>query len=392
MPWKETCVMDEKLRFVARLLDGEKLSDLCLEFGISRVTGTKIRDRYLRFGASGLMDRSRRPIKFGNETEPEVVQRVLQLRQLYPTWGPKKLRVKLEDSFPGLRMPAASTIGEILDRHGLTKHRRKRLAKERFEASTLTAGTEPNDVWCVDFKGQFKLKNGIYCYPLTVSDYTSRFLIGCEALTNTQTHGAIETFEALFDEFGVPNIIRSDNGAPFSSRSFGGLSQLSVWWMRLGIRPERTDPGCPQQNGRHERMHRTLKQETTRPAAANMLKQQELFDEFKHVYNFKRPHEGLGMVTPSTLYKRSTRTLVDALKPIEYPLHDIVSRISTAGQLKIKSRTIFIGRAFSGQDVALREIANKLFLVTFASIDLGYADFNNEKFLLENPLAPERDL
>ena len=277
MPWKVTEPMNERMRFVVRREAGERMTDLCAEFGISRKTGYKLWSRYQEFGPEGLYDVSRRPRRTPNQTPKDIQQLILALKQRRPSWGAKKLKVVLEQKHPGVKFPALSTINQLLARHGLVK-RRKRRRKATYYQGELRQTSAPNEVWGADFKGEFRLGNRRYCYPLTVTDHFSRYLLGCEGLENTKGQPAKAVFEMIFREFGLPDAIRTDNGAPFASTGLAGLTRLSAWWIRLGISLERIEPGHPEQNGRHERMHLTLKQETTRPAADNELQQQERFD------------------------------------------------------------------------------------------------------------------
>ena len=277
--------MDERLRFVARLLDGEKMAVLCREFDISRKTGYKLFNRYKDFGLEGLSDRSRRPCRHANQLPFQIEKRIVELKRERPSWGAPKIRERLRRLYPEVHTPAISTVHAVLDRHGLVKRRRQRRAKARGTA--LSTPRAPNALWCADYKGEFMLVDRRYCYPLTVSDFASRYLIACEALSSTKETYAFSVFERVFKEFGLPQAIRTDNGVPFASpHSLFGLSKLSVWWLRLGIHIERIKPGHPQQNGRHERMHLTLKKETTKPAANNFLQQQGRFDEFIDCYNY----------------------------------------------------------------------------------------------------------
>src|ERR1051325_1205330 len=250
MPWKENCPMDERVRFVGRILDGERIGDLCREFGISRKTGYKFLERYKRLSIVGLQDQPRAPERIPHRTRPEIAELLLNLRREHPTWGPRKLRAYLADKQPGLALPVPSTIGDLLQRSGLVEPRRRR-NRTPPSYSPLCHAQAPNDLWCTDFKGQFRLGNKQYCYPLTITDAVSRYLVGCEALQSTESKPAQAVFEQIFRERGLPNRIRTDNGTPFASRALAGLSQLSVWWMRLGITHERTEPASPQQNGRH---------------------------------------------------------------------------------------------------------------------------------------------
>ena len=280
MPWKASSVMEERLRFVARLLDGEAMTDVCREFGVSRKTGYKIFDRYREHGLEALSDRSRRPVRYANQLPEQIESLIVRLKTEKPHWGARKIRELLVRRLDGdIRVPAKSTIHTVLDRHGLVK--RGGGPRHRARGTPLSAGAGPNDLWCADFKGEFKLGNGRYCYPLIVTDHASRFLLLCEALDSTREEPAITAFEQLFRERGLPLAIRSDNGVPFASpNALFNLSKLSVWWLRLGIALERIKPGHPQQNGRHERMHLTLKKEATRPPGCNSLQQQARFDAF----------------------------------------------------------------------------------------------------------------
>jgi len=265
MPWKESSVMDERLRFIGQLVDGEAMTDVCREFGISRKTGYKIFDRYKAHGLEALTDRSRRPVRYANQLPGQIEGLIVSLKRGQPHWGARKIRELLVWRLSGdVRVPARSTIHAVLDRHGLVK--RIGRPRQRATGTPLSAGAAANDLWCADFKGEFKLGNGRYCYPLTVTDHASRFLLLCEALESTREDPAVTAFERLFAERGLPLAIRSDNGVPFASpNALFNLSKLSVWWLRLGIALERIKPGRPQQNGRHERMHLTLKKEATRP-------------------------------------------------------------------------------------------------------------------------------
>lgn len=268
-----------------------------------------------------------------------------------------------------------STVGLILKKHGLVKPRRVRQNAPLYSGA-LQRATQPNDVWCADFKGQFRLKNTQYCYPLTITDQHSRYILACEALESTKHTTAREVFEAVFDQYGLPTTIRTDNGVPFASRGLGALSALSVWWLKLGIVPERIEPGHPEQNGRHERMHLTLKQETTRPAGANMLQQQERFDDFVRVFNDERPHEALEMKRPGERYIRSARTA----KPLSYPLHDDVIKVRSSGHVRIAGHTFYLGVALASEQVAIRQLDTDNWLLSFASLNLGIANTNTRRF------------
>src|SRR6516162_156061 len=321
MPWKASSVMEERLRFVARLLDGEAMTDVCRDFGISRKTGYKIFDRYKEHGLEALTDRSRRPVRNANQLPQQLESLILRLKAEKPYWGARKIRELLVRRLNGdIRVPAKSTIHAVLDRHGLVK--RGRGLRHRARGTPLSPGTAANDLWCADFKGEFKLGNGRYCYPLTVTDQASRKLLLLEALESTKEVPVLEAFHRLFQDQGLPGAIRSDNGLPFASpNGLYNLSRLSVFWLRLGIATERIKPGKPQQNGRQERMHLTLKKEATRPASQNSLAQQARFDSFLHEFNEERPHEALDMKRPADLYTAATRRY-DGLPELTYPFHD----------------------------------------------------------------------
>lgn len=381
MPWKVSGPMNERMRFVVRLEQGERMADLCREFGISRKTGYKFEERYKALGPIGLYDVPRAPERIPHRTSDEVVKRIVGLKKEHPTWGPKKVKAELERREVGVRVPAPSTVGEILLRHGLvTRRKRNHGTPPAFQERHGSQG--PNDLWCVDFKGQFRLGNRDYCYPLTVTDHFSRYLIGCEGLDGTQGAPAKVVFQSLFQKYGLPRSIRTDNGPPFASRGLAGLTSLSAYWMKLGIRLERIEPGHPEQNGRHERMHLTLKQETTRPAAENMLQQQERFDRFEKEFNNERPHEGIEMKRPADLYQPSSRSLPTEIPESEYPLHDQTRTVDSGGHVLFGGRgtSFFLSHALVGEVVGLREVDDGRWLVSFANLDLGYFDEKTRRF------------
>jgi transposase InsO family protein len=388
MPWKECSVMDERLRFVAKLLDGESMTEVCREFGISRKTGYKIFARYKESGFEALSDRSRRPVRYANQLPPQIESLIVTLKREKPHWGARKIRELLVRRLDGdIRIPAKSTIHAVLHRHGLVKGLRR--PRHRASGTELSAGMAPNDLWCADFKGEFKLGNGHYCYPLTVTDHASRFLLLCEALESTREDTAITAFEQLFVERGLPVAIRSDNGVPFASpNALFNLSKLSVWWLRLGIAIERIKPGHPQQNGRHERMHLTLKQEATRPPGANSLQQQARFDGFVHEYNTERPHEALAMKTPADMYATSLRPY-HGLPEISYPLHDREVVITACGRICMYRKRINVSHVLAGQRVGIKEVDEGIWIVSFMHYDLGYIDLEQQTLQpLDNPFGP----
>src|ERR1700747_1573246 len=338
MPWKECNSMDERLKFIARLLDGEPMAVLCRQFGISRKTGYKILTRYNEIGLEGLTHRSRRPYRHATHLPPQTETRIVRLKQDKPSWGAPKIRERLARLYPDVHTPAISTVHAVLDRHGLVKRRTRR--RNRAEGTTLSRPAQPNELWCADYKGEFMLADRRYCYPLTITDFASRYLSACEALSTTKEAYAFPVFAAVFKEFGLPKAIRTENGVPFATpNALFGLSKLSVWWLRLGIEIERIKPGCPQQNGRHERMHLTLKKEATRPSGSNILQQQARFDAFVQEFNVERPHEGLGMRVPSQVYVASDSSY-RGLPELSYPLHDRDVVVTACGRICMHRKKI----------------------------------------------------
>jgi putative transposase len=389
MPWKECHVMDERLRFVARLLDGEKMAPLCAEFGISRKTGYKIYDRYRDNGVQAFTDRSRRPYRQANRLPAPIEATIVRLKREYPSWGAPKIREKLRPQITTAQLPAISTVHAVLDRHGLVNRRRRR--RPAGTAGTgLSQPTEPNALWCADYKGEFMLGNRRYCYPLTITDFASRYLLVCEALSTTQERFAFTAFDRAFKEFGLPHAIRTDNGVPFAApTALYRLSKLAVWWLRLGIQLERIQPGHPQQNGRHERMHRTLKAEATKPAAANVLHQQGRFDAFIARYNHQRPHQALGMRVPGDVYARSPRPY-RGLEDLTYPFHDATITVTRCGRICFKGRKVNLSHALAGQNIGVTQVGDRLWLVTFMQYDLGYFDDETCRLEpIENPFGPK---
>lgn len=391
MPWKETSVMDERMKFIGRLLSGEKMAPLCREFEISRVTGHKIWNRYKESGAAGLHNRSRAPHAHPNRIPYEVENLIVRLKKEKPRWGAPKIRELVAKRYPNIKVPAISTVHCVLDRNGLV-NKKKRRRKFTSIAGYLSAPKQPNDLWCTDFKGQFRMKNQDYCFPLTITDFTSRFLISCEALSSTSENPCYEVFEMAFKEHGLPEAIRSDNGVPFAcGNSLWGMTKLSVWWIRLGIKIERIKPGNPQQNGRHERMHRTLKLEATKPPSSNLLQQQEKFFAFVNEYNCERPHQALEMKCPGDVYKPS-RKQYKGLTDITYPGFDKTLLISNCGRVCIRKMKIHISRAFANQPIGLQEADDNIWAVYFMDFHLGYFDEFSRKFApMDDPFGIKLD-
>jgi transposase InsO family protein len=388
MPWKESNHMDERLKFVGRLLDGEKMSPLCREFGISRKTGYKLFERYQACGLHGLSDRSRRPYRHANQLPFQVERSILSLKKEYPDWGAPKLREKLIRQYPMIAVPAISTVHAVLDRHGLVTRRKRR--RYKAEGTELTPGRRPNDLWCADYKGEFMLGNKRYCYPLTITDHHSRYLLACEGLESTKEPFAFTVFERVFRDYGLPDAIRTDNGLPFSSpNALFGLSRLSVWWLRLGIAIERIKPGHPEQNGRHERMHLTLKKEACKPVAFNFLQQQEKLEAFQERYNHQRPHQAIGMKYPAELYIPSAR-LYQGVPELDYPYADKTITVTRCGRICIGKKKINFSQVFAGQKIGVTQTEENIWLVSFMRYDLGYFDVDACRVEpLDNPFNPK---
>lgn len=371
MPWSETSPMDQKTQFIADVLrERLAIAELCDSYGISRKTGYKWIDRYLKEGPGGLSDRSRRPVSSPNSTAPELVQYVIEARQRHPSWGAKKLLKILGDQHPRWPWPKRTAVCDLLKRHGLVAKQRRRRAIGHPGKPT-TRATAPNDLWCADYKGQFKTGNGRYCFPLTVTDDFSRYLIGCQALLNTSVADAKPVFTRLFREFGLPKRIRTDNGVPFATNTLARLSRLSAWWVRLGVIPEFIEPGKPQQNGRHERMHRTLKAETTRPPRASYIAQQRRFNSFRTEFNEERPHEALDMQTPASLYDPSPREMPAHIPRLEYPDRFETRYVSANGGIRWNHEWVNVSVCCAGENVGLEEIDDGVWNVYFGPLKLG---------------------
>jgi transposase InsO family protein len=369
---------------VVRADEGEGIAELAREFGISEKTARKFYKRWKAEGVGGLQDRSHAVERIPHKTAPEIVELILGARRAHSNWGARKLKRLIEAEHPGVRIPSSFTVNDWLKKAGLIKKRRPR-RRAVLHPTGLTQPKEPNDVWATDFKGEFRLGNGSLCYPLTATDLSSRYVLACDGLESTKGAPVWPIFERMFREYGLPRIIRSDNGAPFATRGLAGLSQLSAKWRLLGIAHERIEPGEPQQNGSHERMHRTLKQETTRPAKANLLQQQERFEDFIDEFNRVRPHEALAMQRPADRYRPSPRRY-DGLPEPEYPLHDDVRRVSQGALIKMPDGVpCYLTHALEGQLVGIREVADGRWLIAFADLDLGYYDERDKAFTEMEP-------
>ena len=371
MPWRETCTMEERLKFLLAWDRGDvSVSELCRHYGISRKTGYKWFHRHRCEGVTGLADRSRAPLHHPQAMGAAVEAAVLEVRQRYPSWGAKKIRAHLARHAPACRWPAASSIGDLLRREGLTVARRRRL-RAAPRTAPFAGCDAPNAVWCIDFKGWFRLGDGTRCDPLTLADASSRYLLRCQALAGIDGGHVWPLLEAAFREYGLPVVMRSDNGPPFASVAAGGLSPLAVKLVKAGVMPERIDPGQPQQNGRLERLHLTLKQETATPPAASLRAQARRFRDFRRIYNDIRPHEALSQTPPVEHYTASCRTYSGRLRAPDYPSHWHVRQVRHAGEIKWKGGTIYISQSLSGEPVGLEEGEDGCFTLRFGAVTLG---------------------
>ena len=370
--------MDEKLSFVVEHLRGEwPMAALCEEWGISRKTGYKWVARYRRDGLAGLEERSRAPRRHGRSMSPAVVDAIVELRRRRPHWGPRKLRAVLMDARPEVVWPAASTMGDLLRAEGLVSARRRRRRVEGPARPFRDVGG-PNDVWCIDFKGWFRTGDGARCDPLTITDAYSRYVLAC-VIVPPRTEPVGAAVRGVFERYGVPCALRSDNGVPFAGPGAGGLSRLSVEWVKAGIAVERIEPGQPQQNGRHERMHRTLKEETVRPPAMTVEDQQARFDRFREDFNARRPHEALGQRPPAAFYRRSLRRYPERLEEPWYDADHAVRRVRSDGAIKWGGELVFVSETLRGETVGVAETASGEWLVRFADLELGIIDRRSKK-------------
>lgn len=373
MPWKETHAMRERVHFVTDFESGlYSLSELCELYGVSRVTGYKWLGRFEKLGFDGLKDRSRAPRSCPHRTDPETCRRLLEIRRKHPDWGPGKLLKRLHRLESERALPAGSTVGDLLRRHDLVPPRRRRRPLEHPGRPT-TRATRANELWTTDYKGQFKTRDGAYCYPLTVADTASRFVLACKGVSSTQHREAKPVFQRLFREFGLPDAIRSDNGTPFATTALGRLSRLSVWWIKLGIRPELIEPGHPEQNGIHERMHRTLGRTTDKPAR-DRAAQQLAFRHFVQVFNHERPHDALNGETPADLYRPSNKPYPEKLPMPEYPAHFELRRVSRNGGIRWSSDWVNISSVLAEETIALEEVDDGVWTVWFYQYALGRFD------------------
>jgi putative transposase len=381
MPWEVINQMDLKKQLVNDWNNGcSCITDLSQKYRVSRPTIYKWLKRYERFGIKGLEEQSRAPKNCPNRTSQAILDLVIQQKLKNRKRGPRKVRAQLKRKYPELDFPAVSTIAYWLNKEGLVERRKKRLHVPPY-TQPFCACDAPNDVWSIDYKGQFHMKNGRLCYPLTLSDNFSRFILGCQGLEGPRHDPTRHCVEAIFREYGLPLAIRFDNGTPFAGRCIGGLSRLMIWWILLGIIPERIDKGAPQQNGRHERMHRTLKSEALNPVARNLKEQQEAFDIYRHDYNHDRPHESLCDQTPSDYYKKSNRPYVERPHPPDYGHDYLVRSVRHSGEIKFMGRMFFITELLAGLPVGLKEISDGLWQLQFSFYTLGSIDLRKNKII-----------
>ena len=374
MPWLETSPVEQRERFIADHRRGlYTMTELCSRYGISRKSGYKWLERFEDGGRAALRDRSRAPHHCPHRISRDVAQLICAARRAHPSWGPAKLLDWLEPRYPDLAWPAVSTAGDLLARRGLVKKRRRRRPHQHPGVVPPTT-TEPNDLWTADFKGHFRTRDGLYCYPLTIADQHTRYLLACQGLRSTKGRGVRAVFAHAFRTFGLPQAIRTDNGVPFATTGIHGLSQLNVWWLRLGIQHQRILPAHPQQNGAHERMHKTLKAGAIRPPRGTLAAQQRAFNTFRAEYNEERPHETLGGRPPGAFYRPSPRAYPEQLPPLEYPGHFLVKRVTNAGTFRLKYRLLFIANALKQHHIGLEEVDDGIWSIYFGRVLLARLD------------------
>ena len=384
MPWRDVSPMDQRTRFIADYLYRTlTVTELCGLYEVSRKTGYKWIRRYELYGPAGLVEHTRRPHSCPHRTATELVDAVLKVRDRHPSWGARKILAFLYKRDPDVPWPAESTVSSLLKRYGRVARRRRR-RHLGHPGRPDTPMKEPNAVWTAEFK----TRDGRYCYPLTIADGYSRFILGCQGMASTAHTGSKAVFRRVFAEYGLPRIIRTDNGVPFATTALARLSRLSVWWVRLGIYPELIELGHPEQNGRHERMHRTLKAETTRPPAGNRAAQQKRFNRFLAEFNEVRPHEAIGQQTPASIYQPSERSMPSKIPPIEYPAHFEVRLVSTNGGMRWNSKRVPVSHVLGGEYVGLEEIDDGIWNVYFGPLELGRLD--ERELRIEDALGRKR--
>ncbi len=378
MPWKGVTVSEQRQRFLEDYqLNYYSVTDLAERFGISRKTAYKWINRFAEYGQKGFHERSRRPRSCPWQTDAAIMEELVALRKRHPHWGPRKLLNLMHRRNPRRELPSASTAARILAREGLVKSRRRH--RRAHPGCPKSQPQGPNDIWAADYKGQFRLKNGNYCFPLTVSDLSSRYLLRCDAHPAVSLEKSFAHFKGLFESYGLPQRIRTDNGVPFASNALARLSQLSVWFIKLGIYPELIEPGKPHQNGVHERMHRTLKQEATIPPASSLRGQQRKLDQFREEFNGERPHEALGMKRPGEVYQTSPRALPKRIERYDYPGHYLVRRVSRSGTIRVRRKQIFVSNTLQKDYVGLEEVDDGVYDLYFCFYQIGRYDWRKNK-------------
>jgi len=385
MPWKEIDVVNLRTNFALRALEETvNFRDLCREYGISRKTGYKWKERFLEEGIQGLQDLARRPKSSPNQLSEDAVCKIIRFKKLHRKWGPKKIRELYSRSYG--KAPCLSSFKRVLDKAGFVKHRRRRRQLHPQRLIHTVKATSPNEIWTVDFKGWWKTSSNRRCEPLTIRDDFSRYVLAISAMESTSFQAVREEFQGVFTRYGIPRIIRSDNGAPFAScRAPLGLSRLSVWWIGLGIRLDRIAPGCPQQNGGHERMHRDISMELQGCIEGDLVDHQHAFDIWRRTFNYERPHEALGMKMPADVYKRS-KLAYQEVENIEYPQEYVTRKVASTGIIGVNKRRIFITSALSGWNVGLKYLSESRMEVWFDYLRLGEIDLTAEAFICsDNP-------
>jgi putative transposase len=385
MPWKESKPMDLRVGLIQEYDDGVSIAALAEIYGISRKTIYKWLDRHAVGGVAALADRSRAPLHCPHRVTEKIIADIIEARHRWK-WGPHKLRLKLLQMQPQIEWPVESTIGEVLKKAGLNHRRRPRVRTPPY-GQPFAAVNSANQTWCADFKGWFRTGDGTRCDPLTITDAHSRYLLRCQITPKTNTAHVAAVFESAFREFGLPMVIHSDNGTPFASVAPGGLSRLSMTWVKLGVRPERSRVACPQDNGRHERMHLTLKQSTLKPPERNPRRQQESFERFRKEYNHDRPHEALEDAVPASWYTPSCREMPRRIPELEYPEDVLVRRISQQGSLMMKGERTFLSEIFAYEWIGLRALDERYYEVLYGPVNLGYLDTHKHRFHRKPPMA-----
>lgn len=375
--------MDLRVELIGEYEAGESITALSESYGVSRKTIYKWLERHSGEGVAGLQDRSRAPHTSPQRLSGEMIARIVEARQRWG-WGPRKLLVKLAAAAPDQPLPSASTVAELLRHKGLSHLRKRRQRTPPYEQPFATV-EQANQTWCADFKGWFRTTDGTRCDPLTISDAHSRYLLCCQIVAKTDTVHVEALFDTTFREYGLPDFIHIDNGPPFASKAPGGLSRLSMRWVRLGILPERSRPASPQDNGRHERMHRTLKHDTLRPPARNPQRQQEVFHAWRNVYNHERPHEALDYLTPAACYSKSPRSFPRRVPEVAYDAQVLVRRVSTSGEINWKTQPLFVSEIFAGQRLGLRPSHDRFYDVLYGPLQIGWFDTFRHRFHRTKP-------